>query len=179
MTSLFEPRPDLNPRPISFDEFASWCPRTKFESDGERTIIGGHRGTRNVLGMLLRTFGLRDAVSVLHPREWTTGLQHADEHRQQDSQRRERWWQLARQAAQQLRENTGVSRVAVIGDLTRAEPLHFWSELLLVVWGLKGSRFSGYEAIRQLDSEGEIELIDPVHIFKVQQQAIQDEAVDV
>lgn len=60
----FVPRPQLESRLLHFEQFASWCPRAKFEGDGQRTTIESQRGTRNVLGMLLRGFGLAETVTL-------------------------------------------------------------------------------------------------------------------
>ena len=84
----FVPQPALQPLAIAFEEFASWCPRAKMEGDGVRTTIGGQRGTRNVLGMLLRTFGLTEAVTVFHPRLWVAGLALVEDEQRNDVQRK-------------------------------------------------------------------------------------------
>jgi predicted nucleotidyltransferase len=175
----FVPNPALEPRVLSFEEFASWCPRAKFEGDGVRTIIEGQRGTRNVLGMLLRTFGLSEAVKLVHPRAWVAGLAQAERWQRDDAERKARWWGLARQAAARLREKHGVQRIAVIGSLTRPEPLHFWSELALVVWELPGGTFANYDLLRDLDEERVLDLIDPEHATPAEQRAIREEAVAV
>jgi hypothetical protein len=175
----FVPRPQLQPAALSFEEFASWCPRAKFEGDGKRTIIGGHRGTRNVLGMLLRTFGLTEAVTVLHPCAWLAGVERVADARRGDADRKARWWELARQAAARLRAEHHLPRVAVIGSLTRPEPLHFWSELSLVVWELPGGVFDNYDLIRDLDPEGVIDLICPNHVTRTEQRMIAEEAVEI
>ena len=52
------------------------------------------------------------------------------------------WWHVAQQAAKVLRDHFGVQRVAVIGDLVRPEPLHFWSEMTLVAWGLPQDHYA-------------------------------------
>ena len=175
----FVPQPALQPLAIAFEEFASWCPRAKMEGDGVRTTIGGQRGTRNVLGMLLRTFGLTEAVTVFHPRLWVAGLALVEDEQRNDVQRKARWWALARQVAAPLRQKHGNLRMAVIGDLTRSEPLHFWSELALVVWGLPGDTFENYELLRDLDKDGIIDLIDPEWASPAEQRAIAKGGIEV
>lgn len=149
------------------------------EGDGVRTTIGGQRGTRNVLGMLLRTFGLTEAVTVFHPRLWVAGLALVEDEQRNDVQRKARWWALARQVAAPLRQKHGNLRMAVIGDLTRSEPLHFWSELALVVWGLPGDTFENYELLRDLDKDGIIDLIDPEWASPAEQRAIAKGGIEV
>jgi len=123
----FDPQPDLLPRPLSFDEFASWAPQAKFECIDGKPWVGGSRGSRNVLGMLLRTEGLVKAVTVLHPREWIAALMQAEENLAAEPERRERWWQTARKAAALLRKKFGYGRMVVIGDLLRPKRLSLWS----------------------------------------------------
>jgi len=70
----FAPRIGLQPVPIRFDEFISWCPEAKFEDLGGGLVIGGSEGARRCLGLLLMTFGLVEAVKLATPREWVTFL---------------------------------------------------------------------------------------------------------
>lgn len=174
----FVPRSALEAGAILFEEFASWCPRAKFEGDGQRTLIGGYRGTRNVLGMFLRTFGLIETVKVLPPGVWVAGLQKAELDLLSDAKRKAGWWQLARNVAARLREECGVRRIAVIGDLTRPEPLHFWSELSLVVWDLKEHSFDTHARFQDLDSERVVDLIRPEHATGNEKRMI-EEAVEL
>ncbi len=133
-----ELRIDLDPLPLRFDEFLCWCPRAKFESDGHGApFIGRSRwGTRGVLAMLLTTFGLTEAVTVLPPQVWVKGLvRYYDE----DYAARERtaWWELARRAAALVREQFRTERLAVIGDLVRSARLSAWCDLDILSWGLE------------------------------------------
>lgn len=70
----FAPRVDVQPVPLRFAEYASWCGRAKFERYGGGLKIDGSEGTRRVAGMLLMTFGLIEVVKLAHPREWVTFL---------------------------------------------------------------------------------------------------------
>jgi hypothetical protein len=70
----FVPRADLQPVPIRFEEYISWCPRAKFEYSGIGTIIDTHEGTKQVAGMLLMTLGMTETVRFLHPHEWVIFL---------------------------------------------------------------------------------------------------------
>ncbi|HSK80574.1 MAG TPA: Uma2 family endonuclease [Thermoanaerobaculia bacterium] len=69
----FAPRVGLQPVPIRFEEFVSWCPQAKFENIGG-LWIGGSEGSRRCLGMLLMTLGLVEAVKLATPRDWVTFL---------------------------------------------------------------------------------------------------------
>ena len=143
----------LRPTPITFEQYITWCPEAKFELVDGKPQIGGWEGTRNVLGLLLMTFGLEDVVALHHPREWVAALLAQEQDQLNDAGRRDVWWGVARQAAALLRERFGAQRVAVIGDLVRPEPLGFWSELTLVAWGLPKNHYAIYQALDELPRE--------------------------
>jgi hypothetical protein len=178
----FDPQPGLTRRPLSFQEYAAWAPEAKFELVDGKPWIGGSRGSRNVLGLLLRTEGLARAVTVLHPRQWVAALLQADEDRHADASRREHWWQVARQAARLLREQCGFGRLVVIGDLVRPEPLNVWSMITLVAHDLPRRhdlwQASGllYERFRD---EPDINLIRYEHATRSEQKAVADEGMDL
>lgn len=176
----FEPQVALTPLPISCDQFLSWCPEAKFEGLGRWPYIGGRTGTRNVLGMLLMMFGLTEVVKVLPPREWVAGLAEAEEARRTDAQRRAEWWDLARKAADLLREEFDVERVAVTGDLLSPAPLNLWSEITLVVWEWprKGPG-NIYYALYQLSQEPVIDLIRAERTTSAQRQLMERGLVDL
>ncbi len=176
----FEPRVALQPEPIGFGEYIAWCPEAKFESYDGRPIIAGRIGTRNVLGMLLLTFGLVEAVRVLHPREWVSALAEAEAARQRDAQQKAEWWLLARRAAMLLRKEHGASRVAVIGDLVHEQPLNIWSAITLVTWDLpRKDVMSTYQALYELSREPPIELVDAESASASERRAIASEAVEL
>ena len=82
------------------------------------------------------------------------------QHQQQLSQRQERAWVLARQAASLLRERFGVSRVAVFGSLVSSDRLHIRSDVDMAVWELDEKLY--YRAVASLlalDREIEIDLV--------------------
>lgn len=61
----YAPRWSLEPEPVSFDEFMSWCGEAKFEWMGSRPAIGGGEDTtRRLTGLLVMTFGLREALRL-------------------------------------------------------------------------------------------------------------------
>jgi len=64
----FAPTIGRQPTRITFDQYLAWCPEARFEWIGGQIVIGDWRGTRNVLGLLLMTFGLDAAVHLLPPR---------------------------------------------------------------------------------------------------------------
>jgi hypothetical protein len=167
------------PTSITFDQYITWCPEAKFELVDGKPHIGSWEGTRNVLGLLLMTFGLEEVVTLHHPREWVAALLAQEEDQLHDAGRRDVWWSLARQAAGLLHERFGVQRVAVIGDLARPEPLGFWSELTLVAWGLPKDHYAIYQAIDKLTREPRIEIRSAEEASPRQRAAFGSEAVDV
>lgn len=135
----------LEPVPIAFEDYLYWCPEAKFEFAEGRPDIGGREGIRGLLGMLLMTFGLMDAVKLLHPQQWVEALIQTRIAIQADQHRKTQWWHLAEMAAAQLRGQFGVRRLAVAGDLIKPEPLNFWSELFLLAWDLPVNHETGRE----------------------------------
>ena len=61
----FTPRIGLVPTPVTFEEFISWTTEAKFEVSDNKLIIGSERGNFELLGLLLMTFGLIEAFSLL------------------------------------------------------------------------------------------------------------------
>jgi Uma2 family endonuclease/predicted nucleotidyltransferase len=175
----YMPPVTLQPTPISFEQFIDWCPEAKFELLEGLPHIGGWDGTRKVLGLLLMTFGLEETVQLLHPREWVAALQEEEEAHRHDAARRDAWWGRARAAAALLRERFGVQRVVILGDLVRSEPLHFWSELTLVVSGLPSHGYDVYTALRGLGSEPGIALRRIEELSPRQAAALPDEGCEL
>jgi hypothetical protein len=178
----FDPQPDLLPRPLSFEEYASWAPEAKFERIEGKPWVGGSRGSRNVLGMILRSEGLIEAVRVFHPREWITALMQSEADQTAEPQRRDRWWQVARKAVDLLRKKFGYGRMVVIGDLLRPKPLSPWSDVTLVVFdspkqkdSLEVSRFL-YDKFRE---DPDINLIEYKYASPSEREAVAAEGVEV
>jgi Putative restriction endonuclease len=161
---------NLEPVAIAFEDYVFWCPEAKFEFANGRPEIGGRDGIKGLAGMLLMTLGLLDVVRLAHPRDWVVALSQ-ERSKAHDPSHKAAWWQLAHEVATFLRSHYDVTRIAVTGDLVAPEPLHFWSELVLVVWGLPpcgwspwGRSRDGYTNPRaivgQLSEQPLIQLID-------------------
>jgi hypothetical protein len=140
--------------------------------------IGGWEGTRNVLGLLLMTFGLEDVVLLLHPQSWIAALRAEEQAQLSDAERRDQWWSVAQQAAALLQERFGAARVAVIGDLLQSAPLGYWSELTLVAWSLPRHDHEIYSALDALGTAPRIE-VRRAEDASPRQRAAFDEAEDV
>ena len=134
---------------------------------------------RTVLGLLLMTFGLEEAVALLHPRVWVAGLLAEEEARRHGAGRKDAWWTAAREAAGVLRSDYGAQRVAVVGGLVREAPLHYWSELTLAVWKMPKFDYAALHAFYDRFSEPRIDLIAAERATPARQQAIAGEPVEI
>lgn len=123
------------------------------------------------------TFGMEEAVKLLQPRAWVAALCDEEADRQADAARRDAWWSTARRAAEVLRERFGAKRVVVIGDLVRPEPLHYWSELTLVTWGMDREARDLYQALDALPHAPRIDVRAAEEASPRQQVALQREAL--
>ena len=73
-------------------------------------------------------------------------------------ERRHRAWELARKAAQILKDEFGASRVVVFGSLIHQELFHSRSDIDLGVWIIQGY-FRAVSRLMDLDPEIEIDLV--------------------
>ena len=77
--------------------------------------------------------------------------------------RKERAWELARTAADRLRNDFGAQRVLVFGSLAHRSWFTQWSDIDLIAWGIAPERFyAAAAAVEELDSSFRIDLLDPV-----------------
>ncbi|HEX4946813.1 MAG TPA: hypothetical protein VFZ34_09125 [Blastocatellia bacterium] len=152
---VFAPILDLEPFPLTFDEFIAWTGETKFEGYDGRVIVCTPTCTRNVLGELLMTFGLIEAVKLMPPTFWMSAINERLQQLHQQEAIRQTMWQTARQAAQILREKFDITEIAVAGDLVNDSVLGLWSETTLVFPKLKRRRddFEIYEALNGAGKE--------------------------
>ena len=107
------------------------------------------------------SFGLRSSVKVLPLPTWCDALLRRLDLERQDEERKTLWWQQARKIAAMIRENFTISSISVIGDLTKSEPLSYWSEITLVVGGLpENSRWEVYSVLREIETDVPYSVID-------------------
>lgn len=157
----FAPDLQLTPTPISFEEYICWAPQAKFEFWHGKPQIGGEIGIRNLIGMLLMTFGLRSSIKVLPPLAWISAIKQRFLLEQQDSERKAQWWKLAHQAANILCSDFNIERIAVIRDLTSSKPLNYWSNITLFVWDIPNHQgYKIYQALSNLSKQPEIRVMD-------------------
>jgi predicted nucleotidyltransferase len=75
--------------------------------------------------------------------------------------RQEKAWQIARQAAQLLREQFKVSRIVVFGSLTRPYSFTHWSDVDIAAWGIAPEdTFRAIGAVMDLGAEIPVNLVD-------------------
>jgi len=75
--------------------------------------------------------------------------------------RRQRAWRLARRAAELLKAEFGVHKVAVFGSLIRPDRFTQWSDVDLAAWGLTAANWlKASAAVRALDSDIELNVVD-------------------
>ena len=132
----FEPKLDLQPVPVLFSEYICWAPESKFEFWDGRIQISGEEGVRNVTGLLLATLGLAEACSFAPPNHWLAGLRRRRDREAHDSEIRHEWRDRAARAADLLRAKYQPERIAITGSLLSTEPLTFWSQAAVAVWGV-------------------------------------------
>lgn len=118
----------------------------------------------------------------LSPQEWQQyhPAQIIEHRKQQDAsyvqQRKRLAWQLARQAAQMLRNEFGAQKVVVIGSLAHGAWFTPWSDIDLVAWGIPADRFyTAAGTVAELSMEFKIDLIDPETVQPVMRTMIERE----
>ncbi len=95
-------------------------------------------------------------------------------------ERWERAWEVARQAACVLRERFEATRVIVFGSLTRDVWFTPWSDIDLVAWGIPAGEFyRAVAVVTGLDSEFEIDLVDPDACSPSLRRVIEREGIEV
>ena len=100
------------------------------------------------------TFGLTSSIKVLPPTVWCDALLQRLNLEQQDVQRKAQCWGKAREIAAIIRESFAPSKIGVIGDLTKPEPLSYWSEITLVIWGLSEDKgWEIYSLLREVPED--------------------------
>jgi len=81
--------------------------------------------------------------------------------RREVARRREHAWEVARAAAQLLREQFAATRVVVFGSLVHEGCFTPWSDIDIAAWGIRPEdTFRAIGAVMDLDSEIEVNLVD-------------------
>ncbi|HIC88969.1 MAG TPA: nucleotidyltransferase domain-containing protein [Anaerolineae bacterium] len=96
------------------------------------------------------------------------------------TERRERAWTVARQAARLLKDRFGARRVVVFGSLAREGRFRRWSDLDLAVWGIRPEDY--YRAVSKvldMTTEFKIDLVDVTSCRPSLRAAIEREGIDL
>lgn len=126
----FKPRIGAEPEEITFGEFISWVPKPEFGMKNNRLLIPNRIGARNMLGMLLQNFGLKEAVAFLPLEDWVTAI--AERCLQIDSHLHIKKFLAceAKETADILRKEFGKNDLRTFGWLD--EPPGMWTNLKIV-----------------------------------------------
>ena len=92
--------------------------------------------------------------------------------------RRQRAWEVARQAALILKDEFGVSRVVVFGSLLHTERFHWRSDIDLAVWDIQ-HYFRAVARLMDLDPEIEFDLVPFEDARPGILAVIQEEGIDL
>jgi predicted nucleotidyltransferase len=77
------------------------------------------------------------------------------------ARRRERAWELARQAAEMLKHDFAAARVVIFGSLIQEGRFTEWSDVDLAAWGLDSANWlKAIGAVQRLSDEIELNLVD-------------------
>jgi predicted nucleotidyltransferase len=103
------------------------------------------------------------------------------EREQQERARRlERAWEVARAAAQLLKERFGATRVVVFGSLVHEGCFTPWSDIDIAVWGIcPEDTFRAIGAVMDMGSEIEVNLVDVGACRPSLLTVIEEEGVDL
>jgi Uma2 family endonuclease len=173
----------LEPAAIAFEDYVYWVPESKFEFVDGKPCIGGKSGVRGLVGMLLMSFGLLETLILFHPQQWVEALLNTRTQIRNDAQRKAEWRALAQRAAERLRAEYGVTRLAIAGDLITSAPLDYWSELYLVAWDLPTDmqiNYEIYETLQAVSTDPKIIILDAEEqLFPPDRQVIDAGVVEI
>ena len=94
--------------------------------------------------------------------------------------RRQRAWELARQAARLLKEQFNAKRVVLFGSLTHEGRFNRWSDVDIAAWGIRPEdTWRALGAVMDLDSEIEVNLVDMACCRPAIKAVIEREGVDL
>jgi predicted nucleotidyltransferase len=94
--------------------------------------------------------------------------------------RQEQARQLARQAAELLREKFQAQRVVLFGSLAAPSGFNRWSDIDLAAWGIPADRFyAAVAAVTGLSPDFKVDLVDPETCRPGLKSAIEREGLDL
>lgn len=108
-----------------------------------------------------------------------SALQRQRQEKEANGRRREKAWQIARQAATLLREQFKASRVVVFGSLIRENGFNRWSDVDIAAWGIASEdTFRAIGAVMDLGTEIPVNLVDvntarPALLTVIEQESVE------
>jgi predicted nucleotidyltransferase len=116
----------------------------------------------------------------LSTEEWKAYRPGAQVDEEQDSERWDRAWEVARTAGRLLRQRFSATRVMVFGSLAHRAWFTPWSDIDLAAWGIPSDAFYGAVAfVTGLSSEFEIDLVAPEDCRPGLRRIIEQEGIDL
>jgi predicted nucleotidyltransferase len=116
----------------------------------------------------------------LSEKEWQTYRPGSKIIEEPNLDRLNRAWDVARTAADLLRERFGANQVVVFGSLAHDEGFTRWSDIDLAVWGISPDAFfRAVAAVTGLSTEFKVDLVDPQDCRPALRRAIEREGVAV
>ena len=95
-------------------------------------------------------------------------------------ERRQRAWNLARQAARLLEERFNVKRVVLFGSLAHEDRFNLWSDVDIAAWGLRPEdTWRALGAVMDLDPDIEVNLVDMACCRPALRAVIEREGIDL
>jgi predicted nucleotidyltransferase len=109
-----------------------------------------------------------------------TARRRWEQEEQEVAARRERAWELARQAATLLREQFGAKRVVAFGSLAHEAWFGPRSDVDLAAWDIPADRFfRAVAAVTGISPDFEVDLVDPADCRPALRRAIEQEGIDL
>jgi predicted nucleotidyltransferase len=130
--------------------------------------------------MLRMTQTMGNTALELSKKEWQAYRPDSRIVNEANRDRLDRAWELARTAADMLRERFGANGVVVFGSLAHDEWFTRWSDIDLAAWGIPPDVFfRAVAAVTGLSAEFRIDLVDPRDCRPALRQVIEREGVPV
>lgn len=89
-------------------------------------------------------------------------------------------WELARQAANLLKESYGAKKVAVFGSLVDRSRFTPWSDVDLAAWGIPDHRFyAAVAGVTGISRDFKVDLVDAAECKDSLRKAIESEGIEI
>lgn len=114
---------------------------------------------------------------------YSPDIEKARARRQSEQELKGHWqraWEVAREAAQVLRDRFGAHRIVVFGSLAHELWFTRWSDVDLAAWGIPADQFyRAVAVVTGLSSVFKVDLVDPESCRPSLRQAIEREGIEL